>query len=241
MESISLELRLAWLREMHQDTPWVRIVGGYDDTSVDYDDPQIWAAHCAGARALLAQAAAADGADLAIDAVFSSEAYGTELARRFDAVHVAVDPTRGTVPVSGTAVRADPVAYWSSLAPCVRAWFAGRVVLVGAESTGTTTMAAALAEHYRRRGGAWADTRWVAEYGRELTERKLAALRSDDPAATVFDLSWEQADFVTAATRQNAMQDAAARQGSPWWSATPTRSPPRCGRTLSGLGHSAGP
>ncbi len=193
----------------------VRIVGGYDDTPVDFQDPRIWAAHCTTARGLLEQAATEDGTDPTVDAVFSSEAYGTELARRFGAVHVAVDPARGTVPVSGTSVRADPVAHWSALAPCVRAWFVRRVVVVGAESTGTTTMATALAEHYRRRGGVWADTRWVAEYGRELTEHKLAALRAADPAATVFDLTWEQEDFVTAATCQNAAEDAAARQGSP--------------------------
>jgi HTH-type transcriptional repressor of NAD biosynthesis genes len=206
VESIPLELRLTWLREVHSPTPWVRFVGVIDDHPVDYDDPQIWDAHCR-----LFQQAAEDE----VDAVFSSEAYGQELARRFAATHVCVDAARAAVPVSGTAVRADPVAHWHHLAPPVRAWFTRRVVIVGAESTGTTTLARTLAETLQRRGGAWADTRWVPEYGRELTERKLAALRAVDPDATVFDLTWSPPDFVEIVEAQNVAEDAAARVGGP--------------------------
>jgi HTH-type transcriptional repressor of NAD biosynthesis genes len=73
------------------------------------------------------------------------------------------------------------------------------VIVVDAESTGTTTMARALARHYRTRGGVRSATRWVPEFGRELTERKLAALRSRDPRATIFDVTWDRDEFVTAA------------------------------------------
>ncbi|WP_308167525.1 AAA family ATPase [Catellatospora tritici] len=206
-ESIPLELRLDWLRAEHADTPWVRFEGRYDDTRVDLADPAVWEAHCAVFRDAVG--------GRRVDAVFSSEGYGDELARRFDAVHVPVDPDRSAVPVSGSAVRADPVAHWDRLSPPVRGWFVRRVVVVGAESTGTTTMAAALAEHYRRRGGIWARTRWVPEYGRELTERKLDALRAVDPTATIFDVVWDRADFVEVARAQSAAEDAAAGQGSP--------------------------
>lgn len=206
-ESIPLELRLDWLREEHADTPWVRFVGRYDDMRVDYDDPGVWDAHCAVFREAVG--------GRAVDAVFSSEKYGDELARRFAAVHVEVDAPRLAYAVSGSAVRADPVACWAHLSAPVRAWFTRRVVVLGAESTGTTTMAAALAEHYAARGGVWAATRWVPEYGRELTERKLARLRLADPAATVFDVTWDRADFVEVARAQSAAEDAAARVGSP--------------------------
>ncbi|MFC0003179.1 AAA family ATPase [Micromonospora siamensis] len=198
-ESIPLAPRLDWLREAHAHTPWVRVVGRYDDHPVDYADPAAWDAHCAVFREAV-------GPD-PVDAVFSSEAYGAELARRFDAVPVDVDPDRRTVPVSGTAVRADPVAHWRWLSPPVRAWFVRRVVVVGAESTGTTTMARALAAHYR---GAW-----VPEYGRELTARKLAELRARRPAATVFDVTWDRADFREVVRAQQAAEDAAARSSGP--------------------------
>ncbi|MEV0840960.1 AAA family ATPase [Actinocatenispora sera] len=215
VESIPLADRLAWLREIHAGQPHVRVVGGYDDDPIDYHDDAVWAAHVEFTRTLVAKAAADDGMPARIDAVFSSESYGPELARRFDARHVPVDPDRRAVPVSGTAVRADPAAHWSLLAAPVRAGLARRVVVVGAESTGTTTLARALAHRYRRRGGVWARTRWVPEYGRERTEEKLAVLRAADPAASVFDVTWQRDDFVEVARRQNEREDTAARDTSP--------------------------
>ncbi|GIJ45503.1 transcriptional regulator NadR [Virgisporangium aliadipatigenens] len=203
-ESIGLDERIAWLREVHAGSPHVRFVGTWCDLPIDYDSDAVWAAHVAVFREAVG--------DSPVDAVFSSELYGTELARRFGAAHVAVDLPREALPVSGTGVRADPVAHWDFLAAPVRAWFVRRVVVVGAESTGTTTMARALARHYRLRGGVWARTRWVPEYGRELTERKLAAL---GPGADVFDVTWDRPDFVDVAHAQNAAEDAAAREGSP--------------------------
>ncbi|MBE1492186.1 AAA family ATPase [Plantactinospora soyae] len=198
-ESIPLEFRLDWLREVHAADPHVRFVGRYDDHPVDYADPVAWEVHCAVFREAVGGAR--------VDAVFSSEAYGAELARRFDAVDVPVDPERAAVPVSGTAVRSDPVAHWDRLSPPVRAWFVRRVVVVGAESTGTTTMAEALAGHYR--------TTWVPEYGRELTADKLARLHKITPEATVFDVTWERADFVSVVREQQAAEDAAARRSGP--------------------------
>lgn len=206
VESIPLGLRLDWLREVHAATPWVRFAGIIDDIPIDYADARVWDAHCA-----LFRAAARDP----VDAVFSSERYGDELARRFSATHVPVDPDRTAVSVSGTAVRADPIAHWRHLAAPVRAWFTRRVVVVGAESTGTTTLARGLAAALGRRGGVWEDTHWVPEYGRELTERKLDALRKRDPAATIFELTWDRDDFVEVVTAQTRAEDEAARHGSP--------------------------
>ncbi|WP_303393501.1 AAA family ATPase [Verrucosispora sp. NA02020] len=198
-ESIPLAERVAWLREAHAGSGRVRVVGRYDDHPVDYADPAVWDAHCAVFREAVGPEP--------VDAVFSSEEYGAELARRFDAVAVCVDPDRRAVPVSGTAVRADPVTHWRWLSPPVRAWFVRRVVVVGAESSGTTTMAAALAAHY--------DTAWVPEYGRELTARKLALLRRREPSATVFDVAWDRDDFVEVVRGQQAAEDAAARVSGP--------------------------
>lgn len=203
VESIPLEARVAWMREEHPDTD---VVGAIDDVPIDYHDAAIWEAHMAVFRAAVPDP---------VDVVFSSEGYGDELAERFGAVHVPVDPPRASFPVSGTAVRADPVGNWGFLSPAVRAGLARRVVVVGAESTGTTTMARALADHYRHRGGPWADTLWVPEYGRAFSEEKLAALQATDPAATWEDVEFTTGEFPVIAARQNADEDAAARLGSP--------------------------
>ncbi|MFI0349346.1 AAA family ATPase [Actinomadura sp. 9N407] len=207
VENIPLALRAAWLREAHPQ-PHVEIVPVVDDHEIDYGSDDAWTAHVAAFRSGLPGDAAP------VDAVFSSEPYGPELARRFSAVHVPVDPPRARFPVSGTAIRDDPIAHWHRLAPPVRGHLARRIVIVGAESTGTTTLARALAEHYARR---WPATRCVPEYGRIYTEEKLAAARraANDPALWLDDLTWEPRDFTLIAERHLALEEAAARSGSP--------------------------
>lgn len=81
------------------------------------------------------------------DFVFSGETYGPALAHRLDALHVPVD--RRAVPVSGTAVRADPWRWERHLPRCVRTWYLRRVCLIGPESSGKSRLAERLAEHYR--------------------------------------------------------------------------------------------
>ncbi len=202
-ESIPIMLRAAWLRERHTD-PHVHIVPLVDDVAVDYDSETVWAAHVEIFRTGVG--------GQPVDAVFSSEEYGAELARRFDAVHVPVDPARGRFPVSGTAVRHDPVATWEWLSPPVRAHLARRVVVVGAESSGTTTLSRALADHFAACGGVWAPTRWVPEYGRLYCEEKVALA---GPGRWIGDLEWTSEEFTTIAERHAAFEDAAARTGSP--------------------------
>jgi NadR type nicotinamide-nucleotide adenylyltransferase len=206
VESLSLPDRVRWLQEVHAGGN-VIVTGIGDDHPVDYDDDALWRVHVA----LMLEAAGAV-TDEPIDAVFTSEAYGAELGRRLGARHVAVDPARGTYRVSGTVVRADPARYWELLAPPVRAELAWRVVIVGAESTGKTTLAAALAEALRARGGPFASTAWVGEVGRDVTEAKLAAL---GPGAPMGSLVWTSADFVAIAREQARRERAAAAAGGP--------------------------
>ncbi|WP_354701705.1 Trifunctional NAD biosynthesis/regulator protein NadR [Paraconexibacter sp. AEG42_29] len=189
-ESIPLELRAAWLRERHPD---VRVVAGVDDHPVDYTDPHAWDVHMEVFLRLCPEP---------VDLVFSSEAYGEELARRFGgARHVLVDLPRRAVPVSGTAVRADPPGQWALIGPAVRAYLTRRIALVGAESTGTTTLARALAAHYA--------TEWVPEYGRRYTEELV------DSGVAMDAIVWDDAAFELIARRQCQEEDDAARRASP--------------------------
>ena len=166
------------------------------------------------------QAALAQHGRPAPDAVFTSESYGEELARRFGAAHVSVDPERRTVPISATAVRRDLAGHWDQLGPATRAGLATRIVVVGAESTGTTTLARALAEHYRQRGGVWSRTAWVPEYGRDRSVELLEQLRAEAraegrPEPALDEVVWKPDDFAAIAERQTAMENEAAAQGSP--------------------------
>lgn len=135
--------------------------------------------------------------DLPVDAVFSSEDYGPGFAQLLAehyamgaVAHVSVDQARVQVPVSGTAVRRDPHAHHAFLSPHVRASFVTRVCVLGGESSGKTTLAAALAAYF--------DTGWVAEYGRELWESQDGVLVYDD----LLKIGKEQLRREAAATRQ---------------------------------------
>ncbi|MGW8768740.1 AAA family ATPase [Streptomyces sp. NPDC055815] len=132
-----------------------------------------------------------------VDAVFASEPYEDDLGPLPGAETVHVDPVH---PFTDAAVRQDPAAHWDFLEPPVRAALTRRVVVLGAESTGTTTLAHALADHYRRRGGVWARTRCVPEYEGEFGAHEPAPRSSD---------------FPVIAQRQAEREEEAARDGSP--------------------------
>ncbi|MGV9314874.1 AAA family ATPase [Streptomyces sp. NPDC003691] len=207
-ESVPLTDRVAWLREVHPD-PGIRIVGTVGDPARPAPDrPPRDASGAAALRAAVPDCGT-------VDAVFTSGAYGGELARRLAADPVSVDPDRSLFPVSGAAVRADPAAHWDYLRPPVRAALTRRVVVLGAESTGTTTLSRDLADHYRARGGLWARTRWVPEYDREFSERKLARLRLERPGADWSEVAFASEEFPLIARRQAELEDEAARRGSP--------------------------
>jgi NadR type nicotinamide-nucleotide adenylyltransferase len=200
VESIPLQQRVSWLREEHRDDANVEVLGIRCDAPMDVTDEQVWTAQVA-----VMQAALRAGGAPPVDAVFCGDDYGDELARRFGAKAVRLDRYG-----SSTAVRGDLAAHWDELAPVTRAGLATRVVVVGAESSGTTTVARLLAEHYAARGGVWARTRCVAEYGREYTMIKHRRERGDPR-----DLAWGHADFDVIGPEQTRQEEEAARAGSP--------------------------
>lgn len=212
-ETIPLADRVAWLRAGGYGALCgpVTVCGVTCDAPVDYGDERVWDAQVAVMRAALAR----DGRP-PVDAVFSSEAYGEELAKRLAAEHVAVDPGRSAMPVSGTRIRADLYGNWDWLVPAARAGLEVRVVVLGAESTGTTTVAGLLAGHYRSRGGAFATTACVAEYGRQYTvvkwEAERAAARdAGRPEPALDEVTWDAGDFDIVGREQTSMENRAAR------------------------------
>jgi NadR type nicotinamide-nucleotide adenylyltransferase len=179
-QTIRGELRKAWLEEIHPDCE-IHLVP--DELA---EDAQPWAtftiAHLGRAP----------------DVVFTSEEYGPRYAGFMGCRHVMVDQTRRTVPCSGRMIRAAPLECLEFLEPCVRAYYVRRVVLIGAESTGKSTLAAELAGHYA--------TSWVPEYGREYWEKKVAGLRMDGPLP-----GWTDEEFVHIAAEQQRREDLGAR------------------------------
>jgi NadR type nicotinamide-nucleotide adenylyltransferase len=171
------QLRAKWLKEMHPAAEVIVI----DDILAD-DDSKGWAEYTIRTLGYVP------------DVVFTSEDYGDSYAKHMGCLHVLVDKDRKKVPISATKIRENPLDNWQYLSPSVRAYFAKRVVVLGAESTGTTTTAKLLAEHYK--------TCWVPEFGRTYSEGKMVVGAN---------LGWQSEEFSFIANEQNRMEDELAR------------------------------
>lgn len=111
-EPIPGALRHDWVSASHRDC---RVVHVEEEVpQAPEEDPEFWTIR----TDLIGRHAGR------VDTVFTSEAYGDELARRLGAEHVCVDLERLAVPVSGTAVRADPLSNWQHIPVIVRPYFA---------------------------------------------------------------------------------------------------------------------
>ncbi|HEX6986124.1 MAG TPA: AAA family ATPase, partial [Planctomycetaceae bacterium] len=99
-------------------------------------------------------------------------AYGQPLAELLGATFIPVDVAREAVPVSGTAIRDDPLRHWEYLPAPVRPYFVKRVCLFGPESTGKSRLARDLAAHF--------GTVWVPEFARGLLDRKAGRCDPED-------------------------------------------------------------
>jgi HTH-type transcriptional repressor of NAD biosynthesis genes len=110
------------------------------------------------------------------DVVFASEAYGQRLAEEVGARFMPVDPERRAVPVSATAIRAAPFANWGFIPVPVRLWFLKRVCLFGPESTGKSTLAAALGRRFSTTV-AWEYARtWAETYDAHIDAEVLECI-----------------------------------------------------------------
>lgn len=174
---IPIKRRLEWLRKIHPNVRFIAVTDKVDD-----NDSPGWAK------------LTIDALGFVPDIVFTSESYGKRWAEAMKTKSVLIDQPRKTVPISATKVRTDPWKNWQYLHPIVRQYFARRICLVGAESSGTTTLSKALAEYY--------DTDWVREYGRDYTIQNKERLDKD---------GWQTKDFVKIAKTQNRLEDKAAQ------------------------------
>jgi NadR type nicotinamide-nucleotide adenylyltransferase len=169
------EVRVRWLREL------------YPDVAVELVERS--------APALLAPdpselvAAVARHREQAPRFFFASEPHYAAAAAALGATFVPVDPAREVFPISGTALRGGVMRHFAMLATPARPWFVRRVAVIGAESTGKSTLCAQLAEHF--------GTLHVPEYARTLADH-------------LGDLDGEA--LALAARGQLAAEDALARR-----------------------------
>ncbi len=148
---VPLQVRAHWIRTLH---PSVRVVEAWGGPTGVGDAPAIRRRHEEFVRSL--------GLGT-ITHFYSSEFYGEHMSRALGAVDRRIDPERRVVPISASVIRRDPYAHRAWLAPRVYRDLVANVVLLGAPSTGKTTLAGRLAREF--------GTVWMPEYGREYWER----------------------------------------------------------------------
>ncbi len=155
------ELRYQWVCEMF---PKVQVVHLTDENPQDPSEhPEFWKIWKTSLNRILPQP---------VDFVFASENYGWKLAEVLEAQFIPVDIERIAVPVSGTAIRANPMKHWDYLPPVVRSYFAKRICIFGPESTGKSTLTRQLADYFK--------TGFVPEYARTHLEPRRGKIKLAD-------------------------------------------------------------
>ena len=177
-ERMPVELRLGWLSELYPQAENILSLQDPLADDANADDPAHAEVYAGGVEFLGR-----------FDRVFSSEPGYERFADLLGATHILVDEARTLVPTSGTVIRSDPYAYRGWMDPLVYSSLIERVVFVGTESTGKSTLAERMAEEL--------STLWTHEFGRELWEAQ--------------GLMGSFTDHLKMARRQRQREDAAAR------------------------------
>jgi HTH-type transcriptional repressor of NAD biosynthesis genes len=145
------EVRAQWLKDTFPDIK-VKLVADIFVDDTNPEDSKLWAVYTKDIM---------QGDEF--DVVFTSEPYGPRWAKLMNVECVQVDTRRTIVPISGTAIRQDPYLHWQYINAEARLTYLKRVLVVGAESTGKTTLCQKLANLY--------STFYVPEFGRYYVEQ----------------------------------------------------------------------
>lgn len=192
--------RVNMIQSAHQEAFAQQRLHVYDtinNINVDYNSREADRKHAEHVVMSLIRVNKADGPFVLYTSEHWGEHFAQDIAEAADEVctHRMVDLKRIAKPVSATKIRKDPVGNWGYLAPSTRASMTRRVVVCGAESTGTTTLARALAERYQ--------TVWVPEWGRMFSE------------SVGGHHVWTSKDFELIMREQNIQEDLLAHFAGP--------------------------
>ncbi|TVX86001.1 multifunctional transcriptional regulator/nicotinamide-nucleotide adenylyltransferase/ribosylnicotinamide kinase NadR [Paenibacillus agilis] len=154
VEHVDYAMRLRWWTQLTKDLPHVHVHAVYEEQTGQLED---WVKGAEGIQKEIGKP---------IDAVFSSEHSYTPIFEKLypTAKHVVIDSERETYSISGTKLREEGVMkHWNMIPKIVQPYFAKKVVIVGTESCGKSTLVKNLANLY--------NTTYVEEFGRTYYER----------------------------------------------------------------------
>lgn len=96
------------------------------------------------------------------DVLVTSEKYGEYVAEYLDIKHISFDKSRKKHHISSSMIRRDIVGNWKYIAKAARPYFQKKVVILGTESTGKSTLCNTLSHYF--------GANLVTEAGREIVE-----------------------------------------------------------------------
>lgn len=153
-ELIEPAVRLQWLQEAYAGDARISVeVYHYEETALANSSVPSEGVSAAWAEVFASLFPA-------LDLLVTSEAYGPMVARVLGIRHMLFDMERQQQPWSGTALRNGLLEAAPGLMPACRDYFHRKVVLLGTESSGKTTLAGRLSQHFNQP--------MVRELGREL-------------------------------------------------------------------------
>lgn len=156
-EPIDGNTRFDWLQKKWGDNPRIHLV------SFSYDEKELPNTSISSKTVSAVWAEAFKKLLPPIDIVFTSEKYGDYVAEFLGIEHRLFDEPRIQQPISASKIRQYPLRYWDFIAPEARSHFVKKIVLVGTESTGKSTLTEKLAQHF--------NTSFVPEMARDIIEK----------------------------------------------------------------------
>lgn len=153
-QEIPLRVRYRWLYQLtsHIGNATILTLEDGAPTKADYTR-DLWARDAAIVKARVGRP---------IDVVFCGDDYGQDSFWKlcYPESRLVIFPRNG---ISSTEIRKNPYARWEWLPRIVRPWYVKKVLLMGGESTGKSTLTINLANRF--------NTNYVDEAGRELSEK----------------------------------------------------------------------
>lgn len=160
-EPIAGALRVAWMRELFPRAQVVHHTAELPQEPAEH--PEYWQLWRDSLRACVGQP---------VHRVFASDRGGARLAAELGATWIPIDPDRAAFPVSGAAIRREPIRHFDALPRCVRPHYVRRVSVFGPASTGKSMLAAELARACA--------TVWVPEFARGYLDARGGVLARPD-------------------------------------------------------------
>ncbi|WP_102275174.1 multifunctional transcriptional regulator/nicotinamide-nucleotide adenylyltransferase/ribosylnicotinamide kinase NadR [Cytobacillus massiliigabonensis] len=147
------QIRLRWLSQLTKEMDNVKVVGVKDQEG---NDDYNWKEGSVKIREAIGKE---------INVVFSSEVEYAPIFKELypEAKHILIDENRELFPISATKIREKGVfEYWDYIPEVAKPYFIKKVVILGTESCGKSTLTRNLALIY--------NTTFVKEYGRDYCE-----------------------------------------------------------------------